>query len=134
MGDRGQDHRGSSGNRINNKLDNRGHHHGQHKNTGSSEYQTKNGSSAGIHSNDHDRDRHPHSIKDRHIQQSSHINSVIDTDMEISSRDATPTSENEDSNNTIIKSHQTSHGKHERDHHTTHNLNSNQHHSSHHSG
>lgn len=135
MGERGQDHRSNSGNRPNNKLDNsRGHHHSQNKSTGSSEYQTKNGSSAGIHSNDHERDRHIHSIKDRHHQQSSHLNSVIDTDMEISSRDATPTSENEDSNNTIVKSHQTSHSKHERDHHTSHNLNSNQqHHPSHHS-
>ena len=133
IGDRGQDHRSNISSRTNNKTDSRGHHHSQHKNAGSLDYQTKNGSSAGIHSNDHDRDRHAHNIKDRHIQQSSHINSVIDTDMEISSRDATPTSENEDSNNTIVKSHQISHGKHERDHHTSH-LNSNQHHSSHHSG
>lgn len=133
MGDRGQDHRSNISSRSNNKADGRGHHHSQHKNSGSLEYQSKNGSSAGIHSNDHDRDRHAHNLKDRHMQQNSHMNSVIDTDMEISSRDATPTSENEDSNNTVVKSHQTSHGKYERDHHTSH-LNSNQNHPSHHSG
>ena len=134
MGDRGQDHRNSSSNRTNNKLDsNRGHHHSVHKNAGS-EYHTKNGGSVGSHPNDHDRDRHPHSMKDRH-HQGTHPNSVIDTDMEISSRDATPTSENEDSNNTIVKSHQISHGKHDRDHHTSHNLSHNQQqHPSHHSG
>jgi len=129
IGDRGQDHRGNISSRSNNKTDGRGHHHSQHKDTGSLEYQNKNGSSAG---NDHERDRRAHNLKDRHVQQNSHINSVIDTDMEISSRDATPTSENEDSNNTIVKSHQASHGKYDRDHHTSHN--SNQNHPSHHSG
>lgn len=135
IGDRGQDHRSSSNTRTNNKLNNSRGHHNLHKSAGSSEYHTKNGGSTGTHPNDHDRDRHTHSIKDRHHQQSSHQNSVIDTDMEISSRDATPTSENEDSNNTIVKSHPTSHGKHDRDHHTSHNLSLNQqNHPSHHSG
>ena len=136
MGERDHEHRSSSNsNRISSKLDNsRGHHHYSQKGSGSSDYQTKNGGSA-VHINDHDRDRHTHGMKDRHHQmQSSHQNSVIDTDMEISSRDVTPTSENEDSNNTVVKSHQASHGKHDRDPHNPHTLTVNQHHHpSHHS-
>ena len=115
MGDRAQDHRIGGSSRTN-KLDNNRSHHNQHKNAGSSEYQNKNGNSSSLHP-ENDRDRYTHNTKDRHQQQGSHQNSVIDTDMEIPSRDATPTSENEDSNNTILKSHQTSHGKYDRDHH-----------------
>lgn len=131
MGDRAQDHRGGGSSRTN-KLDNNRSHHNQHKNAGSSEYQNKNGNSSSLHP-ENDRDRYTHNTKDRHHQQGSHQNSVIDTDMEISSRDATPTSENEDSNNTILKSHQTSHGKYDRDHHNSHNKTINHQHQSGHS-